>query len=68
MRKLFCLETKRYNANFSVNSKTMISYNPVHNQKTNEKALKGRKFIKELYEHTRYVNVKNMEEPSAEHF
>ena len=27
-----------------------------------------RKFIKQIYEHTNYVRVENMEEPSAEHF
>ena len=45
----------------------------MQNQKTNEKASNyigrtKRKFKKRLYEHLNYVNVKNFEEPSAEHF
>ena len=48
-------------------------HNSIPHQRTNEKASyyigrTSRKLNRRIYEHTYYVNVKNLEEPSAEHF
>ena len=55
------------------NSKNKAPDNSTLDQRTNEKASNyigrtSRKVKRRIYEHTNYVNVKNFEEPSAQHF
>ena len=56
-----------------MNTKNKTPENSIHDQTRNEKASNyvgrtTRKFKKRLYEHINYVNIRNIEEPSAEHF
>ena len=72
-RVIYAWKCTKCNFNFTVNSNNKSPANPVPDQRTNEKASNyiGRttiKFKKRIYEHTNYVRVKNLEEPSAEHF
>ena len=70
-RAIYACKCTKYN--FSINSNNKISNAPVHNNLNNDQASNyigrtTRKLKKRIYEHTNYVNVKNLEEPSAEHF
>ena len=70
-RVIYAWKCTKCHTNFSVNTKNKIPDNSV--QRTNEKASNyigrtKRKLKKRIYEHTNYVNVKNIEEPSAQHF
>ena len=70
---IYAWKCTKCNFNFSVNSKNKIPDNSAFDQRTNDKASNyigrtSRKLKKRIYEHTYYVNVKNLEEPSAQHF
>ena len=72
-RVIYAWKCTKCNHNFSVNTKNKTPDNSIHDQTRNEKASNyvgrtTRKFKKRLYEHINYVNIRNLEEPSAEHF
>ena len=70
-RVIYAWKCTKYKYNFSINSNNKIPATPVLNnieQASNYIGRTTRKFKKRIYEHTNYVNVRNLEEPSAEHF
>ena len=71
-RVIYAWKCTKCKYNFSVNNSKKIP-DLTQITRTNEKASNyigrtTRKFKRRIYEHTNYVNVKNLEEPSAEHF
>ena len=70
-RVIYAWKCTKCKYNFSINSNNKIPATPVLNnieQASNYIGRTTRKFKKRIYEHTNYVNVRNLEEPSAEHF
>ena len=70
-RVIYAWKCTKCKYNFSINSNNKIPATPVLNnidQAFNYIGRTTRKFKKRIYEHTNYVNVRNLEEPSAEHF
>ena len=70
-RVIYAWNCTKCKYNFSINSNNKIPATPVLNnieQASNYIGRTTRKFKKRIYEHTNYVNVRNLEEPSAEHF
>ena len=70
-RVIYAWKCTKCKVNFSINTNNKIPDNSNHRNIEEDSNYIGRttrKFKKRIYEHINYINVRNLEEPSAQHF